>query len=70
MYDRTLLIATARDKGDANARQTATRLGIDVSAAYRLWRGTHAPSITTAAAVNEHYGLSIGQLIKPAAVAA
>lgn len=69
MYDRTLLIATAQDKGHENPRQMAAEIGIDISAAYRLWNGEHAPAAATIAAVEEHYGLTARQLIKPAPAA-
>lgn len=66
MYDRTLLRAIATDRGALNPRQMAAALNINVSAAYRLWRGTHAPSGPTAAAVQAEYGLTYAQLTKPA----
>jgi transcriptional regulator with XRE-family HTH domain len=64
VYDRTLLRATAQDKGDANSNQMAMRLGIDRATAWRLWNGRTTPSLAVAAAVEEHYGLTAAQLIR------
>lgn len=64
MYDRTLLITAARQAGDLTPSDTAKRLKVARNTAWRLWRGHTAPSAAVAAAVQEHYGVSAGHLLK------
>lgn len=67
MYDRAALIAAARQAGDRTPSDTARRLKVARTTAWRLWHGHTAPSANVAAAVETHYGVSTGQLIKRAA---
>ncbi|MBK6015589.1 XRE family transcriptional regulator [Streptomyces sp. MBT53] len=67
MYDRAALIAAARQAGDRTPSDTARRLTVARTTAWRLWNGHTAPSANVAAAVETHYGVSAGQLIKKAA---
>ncbi|MGW9041218.1 helix-turn-helix domain-containing protein [Streptomyces lydicus] len=64
MYDRSVLIAAARDAGDHTPSDTARRLKVARNTAWRLWHGRTAPSATLAAAVEAHYGVSAGELIQ------
>ncbi|MFK0108548.1 XRE family transcriptional regulator [Streptomyces sp. NPDC091217] len=68
MYDREALVAAARKAGDHNPSDTARRLKVARNTAWRLWHGRTAPSANVAAAVETHYGISAGQLLKRAAV--
>ncbi|MFD7107714.1 XRE family transcriptional regulator [Streptomyces kasugaensis] len=70
MYDRTALVAAARDAGDRTPSDIARRMQVARTTAWRLWNGHTAPSAALAAAVEHHYGVSARQLIKPARVAA
>ncbi|MFC3347736.1 hypothetical protein ACFOOM_09915 [Streptomyces echinoruber] len=67
MYDRAALIAAARRAGDHTPSDTAKRLKVARNTAWRLWHGHTAPSAAVAAAVEQHYGLTAGQLIQKAA---
>lgn len=67
MYDRALLVTAARRAGDRSPSDTARRLKVARNTAWRLWNGHTAPSAAVAAAVEEHYGVSAGQLMKQAA---
>lgn len=67
MYDREALIAAARAAGDHSPSDTARRLKVARTTAWRLWNGQTAPSAAVAAAVEQHYKVSAGQLIKRAA---
>ncbi len=64
MYDRTALVSAALKVGDHSPSDTARRLGVARNTAWRLWRGRVAPSASLAAAVELHYGVSAGQLVK------
>lgn len=64
MYDRSLLIAAARDMGDRNPSDTARRLKVARNTAWRLWHGHTAPSANLAALVEREYGISARQLVK------
>ncbi|MFZ3569243.1 XRE family transcriptional regulator [Streptomyces sp. BH034] len=64
MYDRALLQAVARDKGDAHYTDIATRLKVAPVTAWRLWTGKTAPSARVAAAVEDVYGLPASRLLK------
>ena len=65
MYDRSLLIAAARSIGDHTPSDTARRLGVARTTAWRLWKGSTAPSAQLTAAVEREYGISARQLIRP-----
>ncbi|MEW2610893.1 XRE family transcriptional regulator [Streptomyces sp. NPDC047880] len=67
MYDRAALVAAAREAGDHTPSDTARRLKVARNTAWRLWNGHTAPSAVVAAAVEQHYGVSTGQLVKRAA---
>jgi transcriptional regulator with XRE-family HTH domain len=67
MYDRATLVAAAQEAGDHTPSDTARRLKVARNTAWRLWNGHTAPSAVVAAAVEHHYGVSAGQLIKRAA---
>ncbi|GHJ27033.1 hypothetical protein TPA0910_14660 [Streptomyces hygroscopicus subsp. sporocinereus] len=67
MYDRAALVAAARQAGDRNPSDTARRLKVARNTAWRLWNGRTAPSALVAAAVEQHYGVSAGQLVERAA---
>lgn len=70
MYDRSKLIAAATEQGDDTSPKMARRLGCPRNTAWRLWNGRVAPSAALAAAVQEQYGVSAGDLITPAEDAA
>lgn len=65
MYDRTVLLAAARNVGDRTPSDCARRLKVARTTAWRLWHGQNAPSAQLAAAVQQHYGISAQQLICP-----
>ncbi|MFI5474975.1 XRE family transcriptional regulator [Streptomyces cacaoi] len=67
MYDREVLVTAAHNAGDHRPSDTARRLKVARNTAWRLWHGHTAPSAVVAAAVEEHYGVSAGQLVKRAA---
>lgn len=67
MYDRALLVTAAQSAGDRTPSDTARRLKVARNTAWRLWHGHTAPSAAVTAAVEEHYGVSAGQLIQRAA---
>ncbi|WP_326797482.1 XRE family transcriptional regulator [Streptomyces sp. NBC_01808] len=69
MYDRTLFRAVAQDKGDAHYLDTAARLKVAPTTAWRLWTGKTAPSLRLAAAVEAAYGVPAARLLKPAEAA-
>lgn len=64
MYDRTSLVTAARAAGDHTPSDTSRRLGVARNTAWRLWRGHVAPSAALAAAVQQHYGVPPGDLIR------
>lgn len=64
-YDRTALREAAVRRGDENANQVAARLGCGRETAYRLWRGTGAPSAALAAAVLATYYVLPADLLVP-----
>ncbi|WP_399087969.1 XRE family transcriptional regulator [Streptomyces sp. BBFR2] len=64
MYDRATFIAAARELGDASPSDTARRMKVARTTAWRLWRGNGAPSAALAAAVEQHYGVSTHHLVK------
>ena len=66
MYDRSKLIAAAKEQGDDTSPKVARRLACPRNTAWRLWHGRVAPSAALAAAVQEHYGLTAGDLLIPA----
>jgi transcriptional regulator with XRE-family HTH domain len=65
MYDRRVLVAAAQGMGDRRPVDIANRLKVARNTAWRLWHGHTAPSAGLAAAVEQHYGVSARQLIKP-----
>ncbi|MET9253785.1 XRE family transcriptional regulator [Streptomyces sp. NPDC003717] len=67
MYDRAALVHAAQAAGDHSPSDTARRLKVARNTAWRLWNGRTAPSAAVAAAVECHYGVSAGQLVKRAA---
>lgn len=68
MYDRSTLVAAARERGDHTPSDAARRLHVARNTAWRLWHGRTAPSAALAAAVEAHYGVSARELIqRPAA---
>lgn len=67
MYDRTALVNAAQAAGDHTPSDTARRLKVARNTAWRLWTGKTAPSVGLAAAVEQHYGVTAGQLITRAA---
>lgn len=67
MYDRAALVTAARAAGDRTPSDTARRLKVARNTAWRLWHGRTAPSAALAAAVEQHYGVTAGQLVKRAA---
>lgn len=67
MYDRAQLISAAQAAGDRTPSDLSRRLGVARNTAWRLWHGRTAPSAKVTAAVEAHYGISAGQLIKRAA---
>ncbi|MBB6415805.1 hypothetical protein [Streptomyces sp. AK010] len=67
VYDREALVTAARKAGDHKPSDTARRLKVARNTAWRLWHGHTAPSANVAAAVEEHYGVSAGQLVKRSA---
>lgn len=70
MYDRSALLAAAHGRGDHRAADVAVRLHLPRNTAWRLWHGTTAPSASTAALVETHYGITTAQLITPASTKA
>lgn len=66
MYDRTALRAAARHMGIETPTELARELKVSGSTAWRLWEGTHRPSAETLAAVQQRYGLTAGDLLRPA----
>ncbi|MFE6683966.1 XRE family transcriptional regulator [Streptomyces sp. NPDC057729] len=69
-YDRSHLRAQAIGRGDTTPSDMARALGMPVATAWRLWHGRTAPSATTAAAVEHHYGVTARQLLRTAEQAA
>lgn len=68
MYDRTILRAVAREKGDTTSADMARRLGVATATAWRLWNGKAGASAAVADRVREVYGLTYTDLTrKPAA---
>lgn len=68
MYDRTILRAVAREKGDTTSADMARRLNVATATAWRLWTGKAGPSAAIAARVEAVYGLKTDDLLrKPAA---
>ncbi len=67
MCDRAALIAAARQAGGRTPSDTARRLKVARTIARCLRNGLTAPSANVAGAVETHYGVSAGQLIKQAA---
>jgi hypothetical protein len=63
MYDRTKLREAAARCGDTNSNRVAIRLGIPRTTAFRLWKGTAAPSATVAAAVQRAYCVPTAELL-------
>ena len=63
-YDRSLLRAAARDKGDFTPSDLSRRLEVAPATAWRLWNGRTAPSGRVAAAVERHYGVPASLLVK------
>lgn len=67
MYDRTILRAVAREKGDTTSADMARRLGVAPPTAWRLWTGKAGPSAAVAARVHEVYGLTYADLTRKVA---
>jgi hypothetical protein len=67
VYDRSILRAVAREKGDETSADMSRRLGVAPVTAWRLWNGTGGPSATVAAAVKRVYGLDAADLLRKAA---
>lgn len=65
MYDRTLLQTIAQDKGDHTPSDTARRLKVARTTAWRLWHGHTAPSAALAAKVQLYYRIEAGALLIP-----
>ena len=65
---KTALGTTMRAKrGDSPGEDAATALGIERGTYYRLERGTHAPSLTTAQALARWLGWTLEQVYEAAA---
>lgn len=64
MYDRTVLVTAARKAGDHTPSDTARRLKVSRTTAWRLWHGRTAPSAPITAVVEAHYGVSACDLVK------
>lgn len=65
MYDRSILRAVAREKGDASGADIARRLGVSPVTGWRLWNGINTPTAAIAAAVHAAYGLHAADLLRP-----
>lgn len=70
LYDRALLRAAARDKGDRTPTDLSRRLMVAPVTAWRLWNGVTAPSAAIVAAVDATYGVPAAALLRPATDAA
>lgn len=64
MYDRSILRAVAREKGDRNSADMARRLNIAFPTAWRLWNGKAGTSADIADRVREVYGLTYADLTR------
>ncbi|WP_405561883.1 XRE family transcriptional regulator [Streptomyces sp. NBC_01180] len=69
-YDRALLRAAARDKGDRTPTDLSRRLMVAPATGWRLWNGHTAPSAALVAAVDAAYGVPAAALLRRTPVAA
>lgn len=65
MYDRTLLQAVARERGDRTPSDLCRRLKVARNTGWRLWHGHTAPSAGTAAKVQLYYRIDTSALLIP-----
>lgn len=64
MYDRTILRAVAREKGDTTGADVARRLGVSPVTGWRLFNGVGTPGADVTDLVREHYGLTRADLLR------
>lgn len=67
MYDRTILRAVARERGDRTGADIARRLGVSPVTGWRLLNGVCAPNADVTDLVRQHYGLTRGDLLRTTA---
>ncbi|RSS51396.1 XRE family transcriptional regulator [Streptomyces sp. WAC01280] len=67
MYDRTLLRTAAIAQGQHSYVDLAHHLKVAPATGWRLWHGKTVPAGSTAAKVETAYGITMTQLLLPAA---